>query len=122
MKKKQTLTFVAFCGVFLLLITIAGSFVPVQVSSEEAITRLLRENYGDSKTAWLDTIESIQTGGTTVVVTTSKSRHNDAIEICEAVSKFIFTPVNGKITFANIEVRTSEKVLVRRNGQNGYCE
>jgi hypothetical protein len=122
MKKKQTLTFVAFCGVFLLLITIAGSFVPVPVSNEEAITRFLRENYGDSKTAWLDTIESIQTAGTTVVVTTSKSRHNDALEICEAVSMFIFTPVSGKITFTNIEVRTSEKVLVRRNGQNGYCE
>ncbi len=122
MKKKQTLTFVAFCGVFLLLLTIAGSYVPVPVSSEEAITRFLRENYGDSKTAWLDTIESIQTAGTTVVVTTSKSRHNDALQICEAVSMFIFTPVNGKITFTNIEVRTSEKVLVRRNGQTSYCE
>ena len=120
--KKQTLTFIAFCGVFLLLITIAGSYVPVPVSSEEAITRFLRENYGDSKTAWLDTIESIQTAGTTVVVTTSKSRHNDAIQICEAVSMFIFTPVNAKITFTDIEVRTSEKVLVRRNGQNSYCE
>jgi hypothetical protein len=122
MKKKQTLTFVAFCGVFLLLVTIAGSFVPVPVSNEEAITRFLQENYGDSKTAWLDTIESIQTAGTTVVVTTSKSRHNDALEICEAVSMFIFTPVNGKITFTNIEVRTSEKLLVQRNGQNEYCE
>jgi len=122
MKKKQTLTFVAFCGLFLLLITIAGSFVPVPVSNEEAITRFLRENYGDSKTAWLGTIESIQTVGTNVVVTTSKSRHNDALEICEAISMFIFTPVNGKITFTNIEVRTSEKALVRRNGQNGYCE
>ena len=122
MKKKQTLTFVAFCGVFVLLITIAGSYVPVPVSSEEAITRFLRENYGDSKTAWLDTIESIQTAGATVVVTTSKSRHNDALEICEAVSMFIFTPVNGKITFTNVEVRTSEKVLVRKNGQNSYCE
>ena len=122
MKKKQTFTFVAFCGLFLLLITIAGSFVPVPISNDEAITRFLRENYGDSKTAWLDTIESVQTAGTTVVVTTSKARHNDALEICEAVSKFIFTPVNGKITFTNIDVRTSEKVLVRRNGQNAYCE
>ena len=120
--KKQTLTFIAFCGVFLLLITIAGSYVPVPVSSEEAITRFLRENYGDSKTAWLETIESVQTAGTTVVVTTSKARHNDALEICEAVSMFIFTPVNGKITFTNIQVRTSEKLLVRRNGQNEYCE
>ena len=120
--KKQTLTFIAFCGVFLLLITIAGSYVPVPVSSEEAITRFLRENYGDSKTAWLETIESVQTAGTTVVVTTSKTRHNDALQICEAVSMFIFTPDNGKITFTNIEVRTSEKVLVRRNGQNSYCE
>ena len=120
--KKQTLTFIAFCGVFLLLITIAGSYVPVPVSSGEAITRFLRENYGDSKTAWLDTIESIQTAGTAVVVMTSKSRHNDALQICEAISMFIFTPVNGKITFTNIEVRTSEKVLVRRNGQNSYCE
>lgn len=122
MKKKQTLTFVAFCGVFLLLITIAGSFVPVPISNEEAIMRFLRENYGDSKTAWLDTIESIQTASTTVVVTTSKSRHNDALEICEAISMFIFTPANGKIALSNIEVRSTEKVLVRRNGQNGYCE
>ena len=120
--KKQTLTFVAFFGVFLLLITMAGSLVPVPVSKEEAITRFLRENYGDSKTAWLDTIESIQTAGDTVVVTTSKGRHNAALDLCEAVSMFIFTPVNGKIAFTNIEVRTSEKVLVRRNGQNGYCE
>ena len=120
--KKQTLTFIFFCIVFIVLLTIANSLVPVPVSSEQAIMTYLKENFGQSKTVWLDTIDSIQTAGTTVVVTTRKSRHNDALEICEAVSMFIFTPVSGKITFTNIEVRTSEKVLVRKNGQNSYCE
>ena len=119
--KKQTLTFVFFCIVFIVLLTIAGSLVPVPVSNEEAIMTYLRENFGQSKTAWLDTIDSIQTAGTTVVVTTRKSRHNDAVEICEAVSMFIFAPASGKQNLTRIEVRTSGKVLVKREGRNDNC-
>lgn len=120
--KKQTLTFIFFCIVFIVLITIASSLVPVPVSSEQAIRTYLQENFGQSKTAWLDTIDAIQTVGSTVVVTTRKSRHNDAVEICEAVSMFIFAPSTGKQTLTKIEVRTSEKVLVRRDGVNNHCE
>ena len=121
MKKKQTLTFVFFCGLFLLIVTIANSFLPVPVSKEQAIMTYLHENFGDSKTAWLDTIESIQTSGTTVVVTTKKSRHNDAIEMCEAVATFIYAPSTDKQHLTNIQVRYLGKVLVRRNGLNDHC-
>ena len=122
MRNKQALTFVFFCIVFVVLITIASSLVPVPVSNEEAIMTYLRENFGQSKTAWLDTIDAIQTAGPTVVVTTRKSRHNDAVEICEAVSMFIFAPSAGKQTLTKIEVRTSGKVLVRRDGVNDHCQ
>jgi len=120
--KKQTVTFVFFCAVFLVIITIAGSFLPVPVSREQAITTFLNENYGQSKTAWLDTIETVQTAGTTVVVNSRKSRHNDAIEICEAVSRLIFAENAGlKPALQNIEVRNSGKVIAKRNGVNDHC-
>lgn len=122
MKKKQTLTFVFFCGVFLLLVTIADSFLPVPVSKEQAITTYLQENFGDSKTAWLDTIESIQTSGTTVVVTTKKSRHNDAVEMCEAVAMFIYAPTTDKLRLTDIQVQYLGRVIARRNGLNDRCE
>jgi hypothetical protein len=122
LRNKQALTFVFFSIVFVLLITIASSLVPVPVSNEETIMRYLRENFGQSKTAWLDTIDAIQTAGPTVVVTTRKSRHNDAVEICEAVSRFIFAPSAAKQTLTKIEVRTSGKVLVRRDGANDHCQ
>ncbi|HEY2382659.1 MAG TPA: hypothetical protein VGK48_15910 [Terriglobia bacterium] len=121
MKKKQALTFVFFCGIFLLLVMIANSFVPVPVSKEQAIMTYLQENFGDSKTAWLDTIDSIQTAGTTVVVTTRKSRHNDAIEICEAVSMFIYVPTTSKQALTDIQVQSSGKVIARRSGVNDHC-
>ena len=122
MKKKQTLTFVFFCGVFLLIVTIANSFLPVPVSKEQAIVTYLQENFGDSKTAWLDTIESIQVAGTTVVVTTKKSKHNDAIEMCEAVAMFIYAPTTDKRRLTDIQVHYLGKVIARRNGLNGHCE
>ena len=120
--KKQTVTFLFFFVGFIVIITIAGSLVPVPVSNEQAIMTYLRENFGQSKTAWLDTIDSIQAVGPTVVITTRKSRHNDAVEICEAVSTFIFGPAAPRQMPAKIEVRTSEKVLVRRDGVNDHCE
>src|SRR5215472_6343339 len=113
MKKKQTLTFVFFCGVFLLLVTITNSFLPVPVSKEQAIMTYLQENFGDSKTAWLETIESIQTAGTTVIVTTKKSRHNDAIEMCEAVSMFIYAPTTDRHPLTDIQVQYLGKVIAR---------
>jgi len=119
--KKQTITFIVFFAVFLVIITLAGSLVRVPVSNEEAIMTFLRENFGQSKTAWLDTIDSVRTAGNTVVVTTRKSRHNDAVDICEAVSKFIYSTNTGKVRLENIEVRTSGKVLARRNGLNDHC-
>ena len=122
MRNKQALTFVFFSIVFVVLITIASSLVPVPVSNEEAIMTYLRENFGQSKTAWLDTIDAIQTAGPTVVVTSRKSRHNDAVEICEAVSMFIFAPSASKQTLTKIEVRTTGKVLVRRDGVNDHCQ
>ena len=120
--KKQTVTFLLFCAAFLVIISIAGSFIPVPVSREQAITTFLQENYGQSKTSWLDTIDSVQASGPAVVVITSKSRRNDAIDICEAVSRFIFTPnVPLKPALTNIEVRNSGKVIAKRNGVNDHC-
>jgi hypothetical protein len=120
--KKQTVTFVFFCVIFIVLVTLASSLVPVPVSDEQAIMTYLQENFGQSKTAWLDTIDLIQTEGPAVVVTTRKSRHNDAVEICEAVSMFIFAPASSKPNLTKIEVRTSGKVLVKRDSVNGHCE
>jgi len=119
--KKQSTTLLVFFGAFLLIITLAGSLVRVPVSNEEAIMAFLRENFGQSKTAWLDTIDFVQTSGTSVIVTTRKSRRNDAIEICEAVSQYIYSTNTGKIRLDNIEVRTSGKVIARRNGLNDHC-
>ena len=118
--KKQTLTFIFFCAVFITIVMIANSFVPVPVSDEQAIMTYLQENFGQSKTAWLDTIDSVRTTGTTVVITTRKSRHNDAIEMCEAVSMFVFAP-GGKLKYTDIQVVDSGKVLVRRSGPNDHC-
>ena len=122
MKKKQTLQFVFFSGVFILLVTIADSLLPVPVSNEQAIMTYLQENFGDSKTAWLDTIDSIDVVGTTVVVSTKKSRHNDAIEMCEAISMFIYAPTTDKQPLTGIQVQSSRKVIARRDGLNDHCE
>lgn len=119
--KKQTLTFIFFLALFLLLIMLANSLVPVPVSNEEAIMRYLQQNFGDSKTAWLDTIDSIQTSGTTVIVTTSKTRHNDAIDMCEAVAMFLFAPAS-KMKLTDIQIVNSGKVLIRRSGVNDHCQ
>ena len=121
--KKQTLTFVILCVVIVVIIWLAGSVPPARApaSNEEAIMSYLRENFGESKTSWLDDIESVQTSGNTVVVTTRKARHNDALDMCEAVSTFIYSENGTKPPLTNIEIRYSGKIIARRNGQADHC-
>jgi hypothetical protein len=120
--KKQTLTFLILCVIIVAIVWFAGSASSVRVpaSNEEAILTYLRENFGESKTSWLDDIESVQTSGNTVVVTTRKARHNDALDMCEAVSTYIYS-VNATKPLTNIEIRYSGKIIARRNGQGEHC-
>jgi hypothetical protein len=123
MKKKKSPFFIV-CAIALFLIllfSLSSSIVRVPVSNGELIQTFLRENYGQSRTAWLDTIDSISSVQDTVIVTTSKSRHNDAVEICEAVSKFIFSANTLRPPLTNIEVRASNKVIARRHGEADHC-
>ncbi len=112
--KKQTLTFMVICVVIVAVIWFAdsGALVRVPVSNEEAITTFLRENFGESKTSWLDDIDSVQTAGNTVVVMARKARRNDALDMCEAVSTYIYS-VNSaaKPPLTNIEIRYSGKII-----------
>jgi hypothetical protein len=121
MKKKP---FFAVCMVALFLVflfSISSSLVRAPVSNEEAIGIFLRENFGQSRTSWLDTIDSITSTGDTVIVRTSKSRHNDALDICEAVSKYVFSSNVTRPRVTNIEVRASNKVIARRYGEADHC-
>jgi hypothetical protein len=121
-KKKSPYWIAAAVVLFLIfLFSISSSFVRAPVSNEEAIQTFLRENYGQSRTSWLDSIESITSAGDMVVVKTSKSRHNDAVDICEAVSQFIFSANTLRPRPTRIEVRSSNKVIARRNGEADHC-
>jgi hypothetical protein len=120
--KKQTLTFLILCMVIVAIIWFAGSAsVRVPVSNEEAIMTYLRENFGQSKTSWLEDIDSIQTAGNTVVLTARKARRNDALDMCEAVSSYIYSANGAKPVLTNIEIRYSGKIIARRNGQADHC-
>jgi hypothetical protein len=121
--KKQTLTFLILCVIIVAIVWFAGSasFVRPPASNEEAIMTYLRENFGQSKTSWLDDIESVQTSGDTVVVTTRKARRNDALDMCEAVSTYIYSVNGTKPPLTNIEIRYSGKIIARRNGQSDHC-
>jgi hypothetical protein len=121
--KKQTLTFVILCVVIVVIVWLAGSvpLVRVPASNEEAIMTYLRENFGESKTSWLDDIDSVQTAGDTVVVTARKARRNDALDMCEAVSTYIYSANATKPVLTKIEIRYSGKIIARRNGQADHC-
>ena len=121
--RKQTLTFLILCVIIVAIVWFAGSASSVRVpaSNEEAILTYLHENFGESKTSWLDDIESVQTSGNTVVVTTRKARHNDALDMCEAVSTYIYSATAAKPPLTNIEIRYSGKIIARRNGQADHC-
>jgi hypothetical protein len=121
--KKQTLTFLILCVIIVAIVWFAGSVSSVRVpaSNEEAIMTYLRENFGESKTSWLDDVESVQTSGNTVVVTTRKARHNDALDTCEAVSTYIYSLSGTKPPLTNIEIRYWGKIIARRNGQADHC-
>lgn len=120
--KKSPFFIVGAIALFLIfLFSISSSFVRVPVSNGEAIQTFLRENYGQSRTSWLDTIDSITSVQDTVIVRTSKSRHNDAVDICEAVSKFIFSANTLRPRLTNIEVQASHKVIARRYGEADHC-
>jgi len=121
--KKQTLTFLILCVIIVAIVWFAGSASSVRVpaSNEEAVMTYLRENFGQSKTSWLDDIESVQTSGNTVVVTARKARRNDALDMCEAVSTYIYSVNVAKPPLTNIEIRYSGKIIARRNGQSDHC-
>jgi hypothetical protein len=121
--KKQTLTFVILCVIIVAIVWFAGSASSVRppASNEEAIMTYLRENFGESKTSWLDDIESVQTSGNAVVVSARKARRNDALDMCEAVSTFIYSANGTKPPLTNIEIRYSGKIIARRNGQADHC-
>jgi len=121
--KKQTLTFLILCVIIVAIVWFAGSASSVRVpaSNEEAIMTYLHENFGESKTSWLDDIESVQTSGNTVVVTARKARRNDALDMCEAVSTYIYSANGTKPAPTNIEIRYSGKIIARRNGQADHC-
>jgi hypothetical protein len=121
--KKQTLTFLILCVVVVGIVWFAGSTGSVRVpaSNEEAIMTYLHENFGESKTSWLDDIESVETAGDTVVVASRKSRRNDALDMCEAVSTYIYSANVLKPALTRIEIRYSGKIIARRNGQADHC-
>jgi len=121
--KKQTLTFVILCVVIVVIIWLAGSVPPARApaSNEEAIMSYLRENFGESKTAWLDDIDSIEISGDIVVVASRKARRNDALDMCEAVSTYIYSANVLKPALTKIEIRYSGKIIARRNGQADHC-
>ena len=66
-------------------------------------------------------IDSLQTSGNMVVVASRKARRNDALDMFEAVSAYIYS-VNGlKPALTNIEIHYSGKIIARRNGQANHC-
>jgi hypothetical protein len=121
--KKQTLTLLILCVIIVAIVWFAGSTSSVRapVSNEEAIMMYLRENFGESKTSWLDDIASIQASENTVVVTARKARRNDALDMCDAVSAYIYSANGTKPPLTNIEIRYSGKIIARRNGQADHC-
>src|SRR5215467_14950598 len=121
--KKQTLTFLILCVVVAGIVWFAGSTPAVRApaSNEQAIMTYLQENFGESKTSWLDDIYSVETSGDTVVVASRKARRNDALDMCEAVSTYIYTANVLKPALTRIEIRYSGKIIARRNGQADHC-
>jgi hypothetical protein len=121
--KKQTLTFLILCIIIVVIVWFAGSVTSVRVpaSNAEAISDYLHENFGQSKTSWLDDIESVETSGITVVVTSRKARRNDALDICEAVSTYIYSVNVAKPPLTDIEIRYTGKIIARRHGQTDHC-
>jgi hypothetical protein len=121
--KKQTLTLVILCVVIVGIVWYAISTPSVRLpaSNEEAIMTYLKENFGESKTSWLDDIDSIETSGDTVVVASRKARRNDALDMCEAVSTYIYSANVLKPAVTRIEIRYSGKIIARRNGQADHC-
>jgi len=121
--KKQTLTFLILCVVVVGIVWFAGSTPAVRApaSNEQAIMTYLQENFGESKTSWLDDIDSVETSGDTVVVASRKARRNDALDMCEAVSTYIYSANVLKPALTRIEIRYSGKIIARRNGQADHC-
>jgi len=121
--KKQTLTFLILCVVVVGIVWFAGSTPAVRApaSNEQAIMTYLQENFGESKTSWLDDIYSIESSGDTVVVASRKARRNDALDMCEAVSTYIYSANVLKPAVTRIEIRYSGKIIARRNGQADHC-
>jgi hypothetical protein len=66
-------------------------------------------------------IDSLQTSTNMVVVASRKARRNDALDMFEAVSAYIYS-ANGlkPPALTNIEIRYSGKIIARRNGQANH--
>src|SRR5256885_800575 len=117
--KKALITIGAICGIVVILIILASVSSPVgrtTVSSETAIYSYLDENFGRARTSWFDGINALAARGDTVIIGIRKPRRNDALEICEAVSSYIYSLNNPNRALQKIEVRASSKLLAQRSG------